>query len=74
MRGMVLFLLLITTMDSIRVVESIRIMKEKLDYERVLQNQLPRGLVPPSGPSPCHNKLAPDFRIFNFSKDYIVCP
>ncbi|CAN4124946.1 unnamed protein product [Withania somnifera] len=70
----VLFLLLITTMDSIRVVESIRVMKEKLDYEKWLLNQLPRGLVPPSGPSPCHNRLDPAFRKFNFPQDYVLCP
>ncbi|KAG5603994.1 hypothetical protein H5410_025486 [Solanum commersonii] len=33
----------------IRVVESIRVMKEKLDYEKLLLNQLPRGPAPPSG-------------------------
>lgn len=76
MRCLVIFLLLsITTMDHpIRVVESVRVMKQKLDYEKLLLNQLPRGPVPPSGPSLCHNKLDPNFRKINFSQDYILCP
>lgn len=72
MRGLVIFLL-ITTMVSIRV-ESIRVMKEK-DYQSLLQNQLPRGPVPPSDPSPCHNKLDPfNQSDFSFHQDYIICP
>ncbi|MCD7451855.1 hypothetical protein HAX54_013568 [Datura stramonium] len=74
---LIIFVLLSNTtrrMDSIRVVESIRVMKEKLDYERLLQNQLPRGPVPPSDPSPCHNRLNPTFTKFNFPQDYIICP
>lgn len=76
MRGLIIFLLLsITTMDHpIMVVESIRVMKEKLDYEKLLQNQLPRGPVPPSGPSVCHNRLHSDFRKFHFPQDYVICP
>ncbi|KAK4376356.1 hypothetical protein RND71_002652 [Anisodus tanguticus] len=51
-------------------------MKEKLDYEKLLQNQLPRGPVPPSDPSPCHNRLDPTFRKYKFSfpQHYIICP
>ncbi|XVF85345.1 hypothetical protein PTKIN_Ptkin17bG0110200 [Pterospermum kingtungense] len=37
--------------------------------------QLPRGPVPPSGPSPCHNKLDPYTQSqFSFSNDYVMCP
>nr|CAN72017.1 hypothetical protein VITISV_030157 [Vitis vinifera] len=29
------------------------------DHQYLLQNRLPRGPVPPSGPSPCHHKFSP---------------
>ncbi|KAL4281673.1 hypothetical protein GQ457_03G009710 [Hibiscus cannabinus] len=35
--------------------------------------QLPRGPVPPSGPSPCHEKLSPyNQRQFSYSHDFIT--
>ncbi|KAK4371155.1 hypothetical protein RND71_010630 [Anisodus tanguticus] len=55
-------------------VESIRDIEVK-NYQSLLQNQLPRGLVPPSGPSPCHNKLDPfNQSKFSFHLDYVMCP
>ncbi|KAK2996919.1 hypothetical protein RJ639_025235 [Escallonia herrerae] len=34
-----------------------RDLKDDGVFKSVFQNQLPRGPVPPSMPSPCHNKL-----------------
>ncbi|KAE8716630.1 Detected protein of unknown function [Hibiscus syriacus] len=37
--------------------------------------QLPRGPVPPSGPSPCHEKLGPyDQKQFSYPHGFILCP
>ncbi|GMJ13320.1 hypothetical protein like AT2G01379 [Hibiscus trionum] len=37
--------------------------------------QLPRGPVPPSGPSPCHEKLGPyNQRQISYPDDFIICP
>ncbi|KAK7845385.1 hypothetical protein CFP56_009428 [Quercus suber] len=38
--------------------DCIRELKE-WDFKSTFEGQLPRGPVPPSGPSPCHNKLSP---------------
>uniref|UniRef100_A0A2C9UGF2 Uncharacterized protein n=1 Tax=Manihot esculenta TaxID=3983 RepID=A0A2C9UGF2_MANES len=37
----------------------------------LLDNRLPRGPVPPSGPSPCHNKFS---QSHTDTTDYIICP
>ncbi|KDP38044.1 hypothetical protein JCGZ_04687 [Jatropha curcas] len=39
-----------------------------LEFSYLFENRFPRGPVPPSGPSPCHNKF-----ILNTS-DYVMCP
>lgn len=40
------------------------------ELKNLLRSQLPRGPVPPSGPSPCHNKKS-----FNITTDdYVSCP
>ncbi|XAR52499.1 hypothetical protein NMG60_11020617 [Bertholletia excelsa] len=36
-----------------------RPVREKGWAERMFKSRLPRGPVPPSGPSPCHNRLSP---------------
>lgn len=70
LRGLIFLLVLLIT--SINIVSSIRDIEEK-NY--LLQNQLPRGPSPPSGPSPCHNKLDPfNKNKFSFHLDYVICP
>ncbi|CAL1415106.1 unnamed protein product [Linum trigynum] len=46
----------------------------------LLESRLPRGLVPPSGPSLCHHKLGP-YQLHRqttsaalHTDDYIICP
>lgn len=69
----VLLLVILVTANMASGGESTRIKK----YDALLENQLPRGPVPPSGPSPCHNKLDP-FKESKFyytpDPDYIICP
>lgn len=73
LRGLLFLLVLLTTIAS--RVESIRDIKEKNYQSYLLQNQLPRGPAPPSGPSPCHNKLDPfNQNKFSFHLDYVMCP
>ncbi|KAM0986738.1 hypothetical protein ACFX2I_010923 [Malus domestica] len=54
-----IFLLLLLGMASMgscrRVLKEVRVD----EFRRSVQGMLPRGPVPPSGPSPCHNKLSP---------------
>ncbi|CAL1358498.1 unnamed protein product [Linum trigynum] len=54
-------------------------MENRVSY-LLLESRLPRGLVPPSGPSPCHNKLGP-YQLHRQERsstvhtdDYIICP
>ncbi|GMN38732.1 hypothetical protein TIFTF001_007963 [Ficus carica] len=46
------------------------------DYKSLMESMLPRGPVPPSGPSLCHNKLSPyRYKQLSFPEDYyIICP
>ncbi|KAK4753829.1 hypothetical protein SAY87_001933 [Trapa incisa] len=40
-------------------------------FKNLFKSRLPRGPVPPSGPSPCHNY----YRLLNFTtNEYISCP
>ncbi|PON98184.1 Transmembrane protein [Trema orientale] len=50
--------------------------KEMRDQKKsLMESMLPRGPVPPSGPSPCHNKLSPlSHTQLSFPDDYIGCP
>lgn len=57
--------------------ECMRVMK---GFKNTLGTQLPKGFVPPSGPSLCHNKLNP-YRYntasasnFPSNDDYVICP
>lgn len=46
------------------------------DFKSLFESQLPKGPVPPSGPSLCHNKLGPfkDNKV-SFPDDYYIgCP
>uniref|UniRef100_A0A2P2IYZ1 Uncharacterized protein n=1 Tax=Rhizophora mucronata TaxID=61149 RepID=A0A2P2IYZ1_RHIMU len=44
-------------------------------FDYLLENRLPRGPVPPSGPSHCHNKLGPyKHSQLSYVNDYAVCP
>jgi hypothetical protein len=46
------------------------------DFKSLFENQLPKGPVPPSAPSECHNKLNPfrDNKV-SFPDDYYIrCP
>ncbi|KAH1233194.1 hypothetical protein GmHk_09G025694 [Glycine max] len=41
------------------------------DFESLFGSQLPKGPVPPSGPSSCHNKLSPyKYSKASFPDDY----
>lgn len=44
--------------------------------DRLWNSRLPRGPVPPSGPSPCHNMLGPNYKPNEFvsPQDEIICP
>lgn len=55
--------------------EGSRILKVRV-MESLLLNRLPRGPVPPSGPSPCHNKYEPldENKFYNYPGSQIVCP
>ncbi|KAG6715245.1 hypothetical protein I3842_05G241300 [Carya illinoinensis] len=65
------FLLLATALKG----QCIRSPKETRWFKSRFQSQLPRGPVPPSGPSPCHNKLSPfKHTDSSFPNDYIICP
>ncbi|XVF02832.1 hypothetical protein REPUB_Repub04eG0208200 [Reevesia pubescens] len=45
------------------------------NFGHLFNTQLPRGPVPPSGPSPCHNKLDPyHHQKVSYPNDYIICP
>ncbi|KAE8022834.1 hypothetical protein FH972_008603 [Carpinus fangiana] len=67
---LVFFLFLATA----SMVQCIRAMSKR-NFKSMFEGQLPRGLVPPSGPSPCHNKLSPfNYSEFSFPNDYIICP
>ncbi|KAK8655631.1 hypothetical protein V6N13_108205 [Hibiscus sabdariffa] len=51
------------------------ISKGTTSFGHLFNTQLPRGPVPPSGPSPCHEKLGPyNQRQFSYSHDFIMCP
>lgn len=72
-RGLVFLLVLL--ISSILMVSSIRDIEKKNYQSHLLQNQLPRGPVPPSGPSPCHNKFDPfKQNKVSFHLDYVICP
>uniref|UniRef100_A0A2C9U617 Uncharacterized protein n=1 Tax=Manihot esculenta TaxID=3983 RepID=A0A2C9U617_MANES len=38
----------------------------------LLENRLPRGPVPPSGSSHCHNKFSQSHTLY--TADYVICP
>lgn len=62
----VVALLVVSRVECIRV----------RDFKSLFENQLPKGPVPPSAPSQCHNKLSPfkDNKV-SFPDDYyIACP
>jgi hypothetical protein len=66
-----LFFLLLATAS---MVQCIRAMNNK-NFKSAFEGQLPRGPVPPSGPSPCHNKLGPlNYSDSSLPNDYIICP
>ncbi|XAR72259.1 hypothetical protein NMG60_11018840 [Bertholletia excelsa] len=45
------------------------------DFKKLFEDKLPRGPVPPSGPSVCHNKLDPYRQSqFSFSQASAICP
>ncbi|KAI3714356.1 hypothetical protein L1987_72954 [Smallanthus sonchifolius] len=82
-RHLNLFLIIVTTivisiLASSSTTDASRVLYEDnwLDkYERLLRNRLPRGPVPPSGPSLCHNALDL-YRQSEFasSQDQSYCP
>ncbi|KAK7273811.1 hypothetical protein RIF29_14874 [Crotalaria pallida] len=64
---------LIVLLGMVSTTEGIRDLK---DFKSLFGSQLPKGPVPPSGPSLCHNKLSPyrDSKV-SFPNDYyIICP
>lgn len=53
--------------------ESTRLVKNDV-FNNLLENRLPRGPVPPSGPSFCHNKIDPSsYNGAKFQQD-VICP
>lgn len=70
--ALILFVLCITMASS---GESTRMMKGRV-METLLKNRLPRGPVPPSGPSRCHNKLDPfnERKFYYLPRNDITCP
>ncbi|KAJ6312659.1 hypothetical protein OIU77_014222 [Salix suchowensis] len=45
------------------------------NFYHMLDNLLPRGPVPPSGPSPCHHSLDPYSQSeSSHAEDYVICP
>ncbi|WRX16571.1 hypothetical protein QQP08_009058 [Theobroma cacao] len=69
----VLFLLLLAKASMGGCIRPIN--KGTKSFGHLFDTQLPRGPVPPSGPSPCHNKLDPyDYRKVSYSNGYIICP
>lgn len=54
--------------------ESRRLTMKSRAFESLLQNRLPRGPVPPSAPSFCHNKLDPSTYVDTKFQQQVVCP
>lgn len=67
-------------MDVLREMRSLGEEDKKLFKARELkglfETRLPRGMVPPSGPSQCHNKLRPDRQngVLSTNDYYVSCP
>ncbi|KAL8549603.1 hypothetical protein ACS0TY_008447 [Phlomoides rotata] len=72
-RFALILLILCITMGSRG--ESTRLMKNRV-MATLLKTRLPRGPVPPSGPSPCHNKMDPfkESKFHGFHWNDINCP
>ncbi|CAN1808249.1 hypothetical protein LINPERHAP1_LOCUS25333 [Linum perenne] len=79
-----LFLLLLLSSSS-SFVECSRTLKVPVETREAttsytwLESQLPRGFVPPSGPSVCHHKLSPyqlrhRDQVVAQTEDYSACP
>lgn len=51
-------------------------MRDLRDFKSLFESQLPKGPVPPSGPSQCHNKLSPyKYNKASLPDDYYtICP
>ncbi|KAI3410260.1 uncharacterized protein J3R85_018864 [Psidium guajava] len=62
----VLTLALATEGQCARIVKA----RDGGSWKYLWESRLPRGPVPPSGPSKCHNKLSP----LTFTADYVHCP
>ncbi|KAJ7943018.1 Transmembrane protein [Quillaja saponaria] len=68
-------LLLAVVLAMVSTGECIRARATRDYFKRTLDSQLPRGPVPPSGPSPCHNKISSFHnKEFSFTYDYVMCP
>ncbi|KAL1553646.1 hypothetical protein AAHA92_14296 [Salvia divinorum] len=68
-------LVLVTFLIAMAVTgESTRLVKSSSVFNNLLGNRLPRGPVPPSGPSFCHNKMDPSsYNGAKFQQD-VSCP
>lgn len=68
--GLILFLAAVLVLSTCECIRDLR------DYKSLFESRLPKGPVPPSGPSLCHNKFSP----YKHNKDslqddyYIICP
>ncbi|KMT08337.1 hypothetical protein BVRB_6g141610 [Beta vulgaris subsp. vulgaris] len=73
----VLFVLMIIVMGTMiaEVVECGRGINQRWfeDYS-ALEGRLPKGLVPPSGPSPCHDMKFNADKYAAHINDYVMCP
>lgn len=73
--GFAIFVLVLLGMASVgSCSRPLKNLKE-MEVKRLTGAKLPRGPVPPSGPSVCHNKLSPTKNTqFFHTDDYIICP
>nr|QRG29088.1 IDL3 [Rosa x burboniana] len=72
--GFAIFVLLLLGMASVgSCSRPLKNLKE-MEIKSLMEAKLPRGPVPPSGPSRCHNKLSPTKNTQLFTQDYVICP
>ncbi|KAK7308728.1 hypothetical protein VNO77_42354 [Canavalia gladiata] len=72
--GLVLFVVVVLVL--LGMVSTGECIRDLRDFKSLFESQLPKGAVPPSGPSQCHNKLSPyKHNKVSFPDDYyIICP
>lgn len=78
MRISLLILMVIIAASLLSTGESTRILSDGKKLKSLFETQLPRGPVPPSGPSTCHNSFYPFNQNDSLSSppppDSVLCP